>query len=105
MRRRQGRIFQLCREIKAINRVQKEKRADALIKILTTSSKGVQRCALVQELARGEIVAGAFQRLIANGRLSGSDDAEQIRHEFQKGTSSSSSRRFFRRRFGLFFSL
>src|SRR5579862_3113758 len=72
-----------------VDRIKKEQRPDPIIQIIATRAKGFKRGALLPEFVHGKIRAGAFQRLVAQSRVSRSDDTDQVGHDVCPGYLSS----------------
>jgi len=66
--------------MEAVDGIEKEKRADSLVKVLAVSAKGIQRGGLLEQLLRRKPRAGVFEGLVPDARISGSDDTDQLGH-------------------------
>ena len=66
--------------METMDRVEKEQRPDALVKIVTAPAKGVQFGALPEQFVHRKPGANAVQRLVAHRRVRRGNNTNQIRH-------------------------
>src|SRR5690606_31664280 len=66
------------RKVVAVDRRQKEQRADAFVEVPALAAKSVQAVAFRQQLRRAKAAARVVQRAVPRGGIGGRDEFEQF---------------------------
>ena len=72
--------------MKAIDRMEEEKRAGSLVEVFAAPAKRIQRCRLLQQLFKRKPHADAFKRLIPDSGIGSGNDPGQL--DYGRGLES-----------------
>ncbi len=69
------------RDLEAVNRIEEEQRAHALVEVVRAAAELLQRSALAHQIRERKLRAERLQRLVADSRVRRGDDLDQAAHD------------------------